>query len=383
MAQKTSQFFEKSFDDGTLTKLELFKLYATEWFSSRVVSNMSSIKQLTIYDFFAGQGSDSDHHDGSPIIICDVINNFLKGGHPGINKNLKITVKCSDVEKENVENLKNLILQKNYSGFDVLVECNNFVSAFTINEGNLASKNEASLVFLDQFGIKDVNANMFEKIVNCPNTDFIMFVSSNFLKRFWENEAIYQYFPHLKEDDIDCFRQTPSYLIHRCALEKIYKPLVGKRKYYLAPFSIRKKSNVYGLIFGSAHILGLQKFQKSCWNISPDFGDANFNIDNELNADATMPLFYRTSKPEKFSDFENKLTAFIKSKKYVTNYDVLLFGLMAGFPIKKIQEALISIAELYKIEFYGLDGYNPTRKTFGITETTYKQQKRSIIKIVQ
>lgn len=383
MAQKTSQFFGKSFDEGTLTKLELFKLYATEWFSTLVVSNVPNIKQLTIYDFFAGQGSDSNHHDGSPIIICDVINKFLTSGHSGINKNLKITVKCSDAEEENVKNLKNLILQKNYSGFDVVVEHSDFVSAFTKNVDNLASKNEASLVFLDQFGIKDVNANMFEKIVNCPNTDFIMFVSSNFLKRFWENEAIYQYFPHLKEEDIACFRETPPYLIHRCALEKIYKPLVGERKYYLAPFSIRKKSNVYGLIFGSAHILGLQKFQKSCWNISPDFGDANFNIDNDFNVDADMTLFYNASKSEKILDFEKKLTSFIKSREYVTNYDVLLFGLKAGFSIKKIQEALISINESLKLELGGLDGYKPTNKTFGITEKTYQQKKLSYIKISQ
>lgn len=52
MAQKTSQFFGKSFDEGMLTKLELFKLYATEWFSTLVVSHVPNIKQLTIYDFF-------------------------------------------------------------------------------------------------------------------------------------------------------------------------------------------------------------------------------------------------------------------------------------------------------------------------------------------
>lgn len=160
-------------------------------------------------------------------------------------------------------------------------------------------------------------------------------------------------------------------------------PIVGERKYYLAPFSIRKKSNVYGLIFGSAHILGLQKFQKSCWNISPDFGDANFNIDNDFNVDANMTLFYNASKSEKILDFEKKLTSFIKSRECVTNYDVLLFGLKSGFSVKKIQEALISINESLKLELDGLDGYKPTNKTFGITEKTYQQKKLSYIKISQ
>lgn len=96
-----------------------------------------------------------------------------------------------------------------------------------------------------------------------------------------------------------------------------------------------------------------------------------------------MTLFYNASKSEKILDFEKKLTSFIKSREYVTNYDVLLFGLKAGFSIKKIQEALISINESLHLEFVGLNGYNPTNRTFGLTEKTYQQKKLSYIKISQ
>ena len=64
-------FFDKPFDEGTLTKLELFRLYVVEWFSTFAVNTDPTLKQITIYDFFAGAGCDSNGHNGSPIIICD------------------------------------------------------------------------------------------------------------------------------------------------------------------------------------------------------------------------------------------------------------------------------------------------------------------------
>lgn len=381
MSMDIDSFFDKPFDEGTLTKLELFRLYVVEWFSTFAVNTDPTLKQITIYDFFAGAGCDSNGHNGSPIIICDAIQDFLNNGSSGRNKNLKIKIHCSDSNAKNIEELKKRIANNNYIGFEQNVECCEFEVAFNKYKANLNSKHEASLLILDQFGVRNINDSIFSEIVEFQRVDFLMFFSSSFMKRFAELNITRQYFPHLTDDDIRTLKNEAPHLIHRRVLDKVFRPLIKNREYYLAPFTIQKKPNVYGVFFGSGHILGLQKFQKACWSISPDFGDANFNIDNDPNVDMTLPLFYRQFKSEKISEFESNLTSFLKSRDNITNYDVLLFGLTAGFSIKMIQKTLQAINEVTPIDIVKFDDYSPTKETYGIVDKTYQGKKKVYLKI--
>ena len=59
----------KPFDEGTMVKLELFKLYFREWLPVFAKSKFN--KQIEIYDFFAGEGTDVEGTYGSPLILLD------------------------------------------------------------------------------------------------------------------------------------------------------------------------------------------------------------------------------------------------------------------------------------------------------------------------
>ena len=73
----------------------------------------------------------------------------------------------------------------------------------------------------------------------------------------------------------------------------IIKIPIGK-EYFLAPFSIKKPSGIYGLIFGTNHTLGIEKFLRVCWKHDKLTGEANFDIDNEK---------INVNKPSLFSEF--------------------------------------------------------------------------------
>jgi hypothetical protein len=57
--------YEKPFDEGTITKLEIFENYAKEWIPTVV---MGGYPEIWIFDFFAGTGYDKNDIAGSPLL---------------------------------------------------------------------------------------------------------------------------------------------------------------------------------------------------------------------------------------------------------------------------------------------------------------------------
>ena len=62
------------FDEGTITKLEIFEAYTKEWLPVFV---MSPYQHICIFDLFAGTGRDQKGVAGSPIRILQQINSML------------------------------------------------------------------------------------------------------------------------------------------------------------------------------------------------------------------------------------------------------------------------------------------------------------------
>ena len=63
------------FDNGTITKLEIFEDYAQSWIPTFVMQ--PRFGEIHIFDFFSGPGYDSNQVAGSPIRILDKIKEQL------------------------------------------------------------------------------------------------------------------------------------------------------------------------------------------------------------------------------------------------------------------------------------------------------------------
>src|SRR4030095_16674016 len=116
----------------------------------------------------------------------------------------------------------------------------------------LRSANAANLLIIDQYGVKHVSDDVFRVLIGLDQTDFLFFVSSSYLHRFQDHPAIKRYIEFQRPEDYN--------QVHRVVLDHYRKLVPPDRAYWLAPFSIKKGSNVYGLIFGSGHPFGLEKF---------------------------------------------------------------------------------------------------------------------------
>lgn len=295
----TTDIHSKSFDEGTQIKLQVVRDYLKQWLPVFIIKRDLLWKNIFIYDFFAGEGTDVVGHQGSPLIILDEIRNYCKTIQDrGIKvkivlneynpkKTEKLKQSCNDYLKTCKENIhdKSLSCQNSDSCvFQLVVENQDFQDFFkSIYDTMLINPDYPRFIFLDQYGVRHVTEDIFNKIIALERTDFIFFISSSYVLRFVENPEFKKYIK-LERADFDGKNQ---YQCHRVLFE-YYKKLsqTNKKKIYLAPFSIKKGKNIYGLIFGSHHKLGIEKFLKVCWTQNSHTGDANFDIDSQkINPD--------------------------------------------------------------------------------------------------
>ncbi len=227
----------------------------------------------------------------------------------------------------------------------------------------------ANLVWLDQFGVKFVNADIFNKLVNLPMTDLLFFVSSSTFKRFAEDESINSVLNISKED----VKGLPTHQIHRFVTDRYRLLIPDNKEYYLTSFSIKKKTNIYGLIFGSSHPLGLEKFLKVCWSVNPNIGDANFDIDEDNIARYSNSLF--PVKPKKLTLFEEELEKEILEGKLKTEWDIYIFTLTNGF-LGNIHAKPI-VDKLKKDKKIGTDTFSYAHSTLG------ERRKQGVIKQIK
>jgi len=321
----SSDFHIKPFSEETKTKLLIFQSYLREWLPVFLARKEIIWRNINIIDFFAGPGYDNEMNEGSPLLIISELDNYLDYiKNSQININLIFNEYSSAKFQKLKENLEKINTSKHYN---LIIENLDFLEVFDKYYRNIKCKTSANLLFLDQSGIRQITKDVFSKIIGCKQTDFIFFISSSTIKRFSDHDSVQKYF----NISVTELQNTPYHKIHKKILE-YYKNLIGTNEYNLAPFSIKKGSNIYGLIFGSNHILGLEKFLKTAWKIDPERGEANFDIDEENIDQDQLDLFTgETDKPRKLELFEADLKNKILSKYLTNNKQIYIYAITQGF----------------------------------------------------
>jgi len=343
---------QKPFDEGTQDKLELYRDYLREWLP--VFINGSFVDIIQIFDFFAGPGFDVHDNPGSPVITCDEIRNALTQTE---KQRFKIKVYFNEKAATKFKNLSSYVEEQKISlpQVDFIAMKNDFHSAFNQWTPYMRGK-VANLLFLDQNGVKQITKHVFQEIVTLPTTDFIFFISSGLVNRFRYRPEIRNCVP-ITNDDLSRMNGTN---VHRIVAESYRRWIPDRLEYYLGSFSIRKGANVYGLIFGSRHPLGIDKFLKLAWKRG---GDANFDIDNDRIDPLQPSLFSEYDKPNKISSFEKELETAVLKRHLTTNKEIYLFALQSGMlasHARKALELLVKAKKLPKQSFHV--SYNAWKK---------------------
>lgn len=334
---------KEPFDDGTKVKLKIYREYLQEWLPVFLAKTDPFWKTVSLFDFFAGQGKDLNGELGSPLIAIEEVSEFST---QIIAKGLSVKLVFNEFVKRKFNALQAEV--EPYStnkSFSIEVTNDDFQDSF--NNQYPTMKKGANLLFLDQNGIKQITPDIFKKIIALKQTDFLFFISSSFIRRFCELEEFSKYLTINKTD----LEGKDYYHIHRIVLD-YYRSLIPKGKeYFLAPFSIKKGGNIYGLIFGTGHTLGIEKFLRVCWEIDPQTGESNYDIDRENINNAAPSLFKEFNIPKKRQVFEEELRDKILNRSLRTDKDVYLFSLNAGFLPKDANTILKELKSNKRINF--------------------------------
>lgn len=324
----TRDLHDKPFDEGTKTKLKIYRSYVCAWLQVFLHAEPFHGKALQFFDFFCGPGEDSAGQPGSPLIVISELlvehANIEQRGH-------KIRIFFNDQDAAKIEDLKELCSEKllpwqpRFESLDFPDALNKVRNEIGVNP---------SLVFIDQNGVKHITRDIFNVLTQAGTTDFIFFVASSFKWRFGE----------LLAPEID-FPENVSYTdVHRVLADK-YREWAPKDM-FIGHFSIKKKSNIYGLVFGSHHWRGMQKFLEIVWKLDPDCGEADYEIESDT---AQGEMYFEEGKTgfkkRKIDVFKERLSELIRNGTLRTDKAAFLHCLTNGFLPRVTKDVYIRLRE--------------------------------------
>ncbi len=347
---------QNPYDEATLTKLEIFEQYLIAWLP--VFIQTPNTDKVMICDFCAGSGYDSIGTPGSPIRILKQIDNF-RGQI--FQKNFHIDIVFNEATSKKHHELDNAItelFQEDSWRGKVTLSCHNkdFQQLFCQQYERL--KKQPNLIFIDQYGVKQVTNEIFQMLIDLNKTDFLFFVSSSAIKRFAETPEFKSLFPDIDPNEIAAAKRED---IHRVMLGYYAKKIPEHNPTRLYPFSFEKGVNIYGLIFGSKHPLGVEKFLDLAWGQNAINGEANFDIDDDLKKQrpTLLDLLPGYERPKtKRELFEDNLVQFIHIRGQVTNRDVYYFTLNHGHPKSHAGKCIKRLKSEGKVECSGQIGFS-------------------------
>lgn len=319
------QHHEKAFDDHTIQKLELFEEYARQWLPV-FISQRSRWKAIEIYDLFAGPGTDAAGTPGSPLrllaVAAEYSEQLARARRP-------VRFWFNDADRGKAERLQQATAARSGPGVQVTVTAAPFSEILPKLRGRLNVQDVPKLVLLDQFGVNAVNEQVFRMLANARLCDFLFFIAASTLHRFREDPAIQLKIPELSDH-------------HRVvdAVVDLYRSWAPPG-YFVGSFSLRHIGNVYGVIFGTGHPLGIEKFLQVAWKKDPDNGRAAFDI-MRTGAPLGMPLLpgFQTSRKDAF---DAELRKALKTRTLRDENDVFRFCVdrqMLGKHCKEVVNAL-------------------------------------------
>ena len=159
--------------------------------------------------------------------------------------------------------------------------------------------------------------------------------------------------------------------VHRIIALAYKRWIPPGRTLYLGNFSLKHDANVYGLVFGSGHYAGLDKFLHVAWESNPETaGQADYDIDSDNISNKQPYLFDEMEKPTKLKMFEQDLYKEIKAGNIKDNQSVYLFSLEYGVLATHVQNALKKM----------IDRGELPRQRFSVSKECMKKTPVTIIK---
>ena len=376
-------FHNKVFDDATQVKLAIFQGYIREWLPVFLTNRKKgqNVETVNIFDFFAGPGADSEGNPGSPRIVQDELKSYCKTHAELKAKGIQVSLFFNDKVARNIAQLKERLAENACpkgcckTHFTSALFREAFADALEI----MRRPRNANLLIMDQFGVKEVTPDVVDTLSKCPRTDILFFISSSYIRRF-AREPVFQACLDVSAEEL---ASSDYRSIHRYICKYFRSKLPGNADYYLAPFSIKKGSNIYGVVFGSGKLTGLERFLKVCWNLDGVTGEANYDIDEDPVRYGQRSFFPEDNVPKKRLAFQRELDDFLAGSipsVPIDNLAVYQFTLERGFLPSHTRDYLKGLQKAGRLQVDAVGQKKPPRAgDFYLAWEYYQNKTRKVV----
>jgi len=253
-------------------KVDLLKRYLGAYVG--ILANNPFTDVVEIYDYFCGVGVFVNEKHGSPLVITQVICDFLKK-NPGNTTRFKCHFNDRDAAKiEALEPTIRAIVPKNETRFQITFGNENYLELLPkVIAHQKISRKTKFFHFIDPYGYKDVCWSQIRTLLVGSNSEVLLFQPSTFLYRFKGKattpDALKKFMDELGDDSH--WPEGGDAWSHIAATTSLFRSNYPEG--FVDSFTIEKdKGTIYCLFFFTSHILGFEKMLEAKWTLNDSTG---------------------------------------------------------------------------------------------------------------
>ena len=354
-------------------KVKLYGIYLSAYLS--VLSKVSSVKKVFLFDILCGEGIYENGEKGSPIIALDVLSQ-----HYSVQKNTRpnLEVLFNDLENSQIEKgLSKIDRVKRFSqkySFPQSVKINfsqkdyDEILPQLIKRVNNQEKSKA-LFFIDPYGYKDIKPSDLKDILASGDTEILLFLPIAHMYRFVipalqkktsGSEPLRQFILELFGSGIPNFQSVYDFIRE---LKNHFRDYLSTHEIKVDTFTIeRDTSNIYCLFFFTSSIRGYEKMLETKWRIDPTSGKG-------FTKEKTLSFLNEAE----ISGYAKNLENYILESNHRTNQEIFNFGLEYGFLPKHSKKVLEKLEKNHiGFEIFSLDNQAIRRSAMYLGDRTRK-----------
>ena len=355
-----SESVETDLLEHSKAKVKLYSDYLAIYLN--ILSRVSSVKSIYLFDLLCGEGLYNNNEKGSPLACLDTVVKHCTAneGHcPNIN------IVFNDNGKSKIEPGISKIqrLTKIIEGYDVpeYVHIEFYELDFqeiilkSFQKAEMATQSK-SLFFIDPYGYKKIHPEQIKKILSLKSTEVLLFLLASNMYRFANacletnfcgSQPLYIFLTKLFNSSKIRFQSVDDFII-KCKNQFVH--YLSSLQIFVDSFSIqRDQSKTYVLYFFTNNCLGFEKMLEAKWKLDEERGHG-FRLSRQ------MDLFSGVDH----SDYPKLIEGFVAENEMVTNGQLYIFGLKNGYLPKHTKKVLKKIeSQNRSFEIISLDGKKP------------------------
>jgi len=315
------EFFDSQ-TDLTASKILIYRQYL----SSYLPKVLMQYGRCFMADFFCGPGK-SGANDGSPLVLLDAAKNMLES--PALRnkyRNPEVIVVFSDDNKAHVDNLAQVLKQKNYpSGIKIVGPlCEQFNSIISKTSDVFKKIAGPKFFFLDPFTYSDVTIDNVKTLIDSPVSEVLLFLptfhSYRFVKCANEVGALKNFLENFTEKGCADYADINDF--NESIRQKLLK-YIGLK--FVRSVGLDDGARKNALFYLTKHITGMLLMNKLVWKYAHD------GVTVKAKQDTEPALFNLSTVSGNFKRIKEVFQDHIKKKKRLTNVEIIDFVAQSCF----------------------------------------------------